>query len=216
MNKYKDIFFGISLLAVIVVGIITLSMLGGKNSGLSASLSDAVLPSDWTVGNPEATVSLVEYSDFQCPACGAYYPLIQTITEEFKDQVKFTYRNFPLRQIHINADLAARSAEAAGLQGKFWEMHDLLFENQSDWSTSSEVGSLIDGYAKEIGLDLAQFKSDVESKEVADKVEKDYQSGVASKVSGTPTFFLNGKKIENPQSYDQFKAVILKELEPKL
>lgn len=216
MKKHTDIIWGVGFLAVIAVGVILLVTLGGnKEDGQTASLSDSVVLQEWTKGNLESQVTLVEYSDFQCPACAAYYSLTKQLMEEFGDRIKFTYRHFPLRQIHINADLASRATEAAGKQSKFWEMHDLLFENQSSWSESRDADKIFEGYASKIGLNVEQFKSDIKSKEVAEKVQKDYESGVASGVNGTPTFFLNGKKLDNPGNYDQFKTIILQALDAK-
>lgn len=213
MKKHKDILWGIGIMAT-VVAILILFALGNNNQNKSV-LSTSVASVEWTKGNTESSVILVEYSDFQCPACGSYFPLVKKLMQEFDDRIKFSYRNFPLRQIHRNAEPAARAAEAAGKQGKFWEMHDLLFENQNEWSESMNAKSKFESYASQLGLNMDQFKTDRDSKEVGEKINKDYQSGVASRVNGTPTFFLNGKKIDNPRSYDQFKTIIIQALDAK-
>lgn len=163
---------------------------------------------DWVKGNPEAEVTLIEYSDFQCPTCGAYHPVISQLTQEFGDKVKFVYRHFPLRQFHVNAELAAQAAEAAGRQGKFWEMHDLIFENQRDWSNNRTAREIFITYAENLNLDIEQFRRDLDSKEIKQKVEGNYQSGIRLGVNSIPTFFLNGKKIQNPRSYKEFKNLI--------
>ena len=122
-------------------------------------------------------------------------------------KVRFAYRHFPLPQ-HKNAKLAATVAEAAGLQGKFWEMHDLIFQNQSDWSEDKNAAILFAKYAQDVGLDLARFQTDVASGDIKAKIENDYKSGVKAGVDSTPSFFLNGKKITNPRNYDEFKNAI--------
>ncbi|MEK7590144.1 MAG: thioredoxin domain-containing protein [Patescibacteria group bacterium] len=173
-----------------------------------ALLLDAVSATDWMKGGKEAKIILVEYSDFQCPACAAYYPFVKQLTQDFGDKLQIVYRHFPLRQIHKNADASAYAAEAAGRQGKFWEMHDMIFDNQSEWANKYSVEETFVNYATALGLDIEKFKSDIDSKEVKDKVENDYLSGIRSNVNATPTFFLNGKKILNPRSYDEFKTII--------
>lgn len=167
-------------------------------------------PTDWVKGNRDARVVLVEYSDFQCPACGFYYPLLKQLTEEFGDRVAVVYRHFPLKQIHKNAVLAAQAAEAAGLRGKFWEMHNLLFENQSIWSKALNPKSTFTEYAKRIGLNEGKFESDLESRDTKNKVDMDYIFGAGLGINSTPTFFLNGRKLINPRSYEEFKQIIEK------
>jgi len=174
-----------------------------------ALLLDAVSPTDWTKGGKESKVTLIEYSDFQCPACGHYYPLVKQLAQESGDKIQFAYRHFPLPS-HKNAELAARAAEAGGAQNKFWEMHDMIFEHQGEWSEKSagDARNIFRQYAEKLGLDTARFESDLDSDAVENKVENDRQSGLRSKVNSTPTFFLNGQKIQNPRSYDEFKSLI--------
>ena len=174
-----------------------------------ALLLDAVSPTDWTKGGEESKAILIEYSDFQCPACGHYYPLVKQLAQEFGDGMQFAYRHFPLPS-HKNAELAARVAEAGGAQNKFWEMHDMIFEHQEEWSGKSGAGAQADfkQYSEKLGLDTARFDSDLDSDAIKNKVENDRQSGLRSKVNSTPTFFLNGQKIQNPRSYDEFKSLI--------
>ena len=174
-----------------------------------ALLLDAVSTTDWVKGGKESKVTLIEYSDFQCPACGHYYPLVKQLAQEFGDKIQFAYRHFPLPS-HKNAELAARAAEAGGAQNKFWEMHDMIFEHQGEWSEKSagDARNIFRQYAEKLGLDTARFESDLDSDAVKNKVENDRQSGLRSKVNSTPTFFLNGQKIQNPRSYDEFKSLI--------
>ncbi len=169
---------------------------------------------DWTTGNASAAATLIEYSDFQCPACKAYEPMVQQINSELKDKVRFVYRYFPLRQIHKNADISSQAAEAAGKQGKFWEMHKMLFDKQSDWENSKIAEETFAGYASELGLNVEQFKKDLISDETKKRIQRDVDSGTAALVDSTPTFFLNGKKLDNPRSYDAFKELIEKTTNP--
>lgn len=197
--------FGI-LIVGSLVGLFYLAKMGAPSQ--AGNLSMAVSADDISTGPADAKVTLVEYSDFQCPACGAYHPLLKQLNQALGNKFKFVYRYFPLTTIHVNAGSSARAAEAARNQGKFWEMHDMLFEHQSDWATSPNAKDIFIHYAKSLGLDTARFEADYASKEVQDKINRDYQSGIESRVQGTPTFFLNGKAIQNPQSYGAFKQLI--------
>ncbi|MBI2617510.1 thioredoxin domain-containing protein [Candidatus Gottesmanbacteria bacterium] len=159
------------------------------------------------VSSPSATVTLVEFADFQCPACGAYYPILTRLKNEFATDLTFVFRNFPLQQ-HKNASLAASAAEAAGLQGKFWEMHDILFEKQNEWSESNSAQDLALQYAQSLGLNSDMFKKDIESVPVKEKIDQDVKDGFALGVNSTPTFYINGEEIENPRSYEDFQTLI--------
>ena len=179
-----------------------------KPGATEPTRADVIGEGEWTSGSRDAKVVLVEYSDFQCPACASYYPVVKQLKEEYGDRLLFAYRNFPLSNIHQNARPAAFAAGAAGAQGKFWEMHYKLCENQSAWSSLGDPGAEFLKYAQEIGLDIEAFKRDINSEAVQDKVDADYASGERAKVRGTPTFFINGISIENPRGYDSFKAVL--------
>ena len=195
--------------AVLGGAVFAMIKLGGNSTPLQAgTLSKAVTAEDWGKGNTEATLTLVEYSDFQCPACGAYYPVLKQLNQELGDKLRIVYRHFPLRQVHKNANLAAQAAEAAGKQEKFWEMHDIIFEHPREWSESNGAKDIFIKYAKALNLDSGRFANDLDSREVKDAVDDDYQSGLDSRVNSTPTFFLNGKRIENPKGYDEFKKLI--------
>lgn len=197
------------LAVFLAIGGIILIIAKFGNSAPSISLPiDAVAESDQTKGSGESNIVLIEYSDFQCPACATYEPVLKQLIDEFGQQITFVYRHFPLRQIHKNAELAARSAEAAGIQGKFWQMHDLLFENQKEWSEKRRPEDIFTGYAKSLNLNQEKFKSDLGSPEIKQKVNNDYKSGVSARVQGTPTFFLNGQKLQNLRDYEEFKKVI--------
>lgn len=163
--------------------------------------------SDWQMGPASASATLVEYSDFQCPACKAYAPIVKTFVEKNKEKVKFVYRNFPLQQ-HQFSKQAAYFAEAAGMQGKFFEMHDKLFDGQEDWEKETDPEKTFLSYAKELKLDIAKLQKDVDSKEVKDNVEADLASGNAAGVDSTPSFYMNGKKMESPKSVEDFENLI--------
>lgn len=166
---------------------------------------------DHVRGTPGAKVTLVEFADFQCPACGAYEPLVRQVVAENADVVQLVFRHFPLTKIHQNALLASKAAEAAGVQGKFWEMHDKLFENQTEWSTALNARDYMIAYASAIGLDAKKFAADLNNPSIEEKVLAEYREGINLGVQGTPTFFLNGKKIQNPSSPEEFNALIRKE-----
>lgn len=155
---------------------------------------------DHVYGSRDQKVVLIEYGDFQCPACASAFPVLKEVKEKFKDELTFIFRNNPLTAIHPNARVGSAAAEAAGLQGKFWEMHDLLFQNQNAWSQASidKRAGLFEGYAKAIGVkDIDKFKSDLGSKQVTDKIDFDLALGKKVPVQGTPTITLNGEKIES-------------------
>ncbi len=174
-----------------------------------------VTANDWQQGPADAKVTLVEYADFECPACAAYQPVLKEVKETYKDGLRFVYRHFPL-PMHRNAVAASLASEAAGKQGKFWEMHDLLYKKQKEWgSKTAEDRSMFEKYATELGLNLDQFKTDIMSDEVRDKVEEQKSSGEDLNVRGTPTFFLNGEQITNPNNAEAFKDLIRSKMEGK-
>lgn len=168
---------------------------------------------DYKKGAENGKVVLVEYLDFECEACGAFYPVVKQMEEEFGDKVTFVARYFPL-QGHKNGLPAALAAEAAGRQGKFWEMHDLLFERQKVWGEKQvPTPEVFEGYAQELGLNMEQFKADVASASVKERVDRNLNQAIELKLQGTPSFFLQGKKIANPQSPEAFRALIQAELD---
>lgn len=158
-------------------------------------------------GNPDASVTLVEYSDFQCPACAQFETHVSDILAEYGDQIRFEYKHFPLISIHPFAIPAARAAEAAGQQGKFWEMHDKLFQNQQIWSRSNNPVSYFNTYAEDIGLDIDLFKRHYKASDIKGKVEDAYREARDLGLSGTPSFFLNGEQMQIT-SFEDFKAQI--------
>lgn len=150
---------------------------------------------DHRIGKTSAQITLVEYGDFECSNCGHAYPLIKKLMREFSDTLLFVFRNFPIQESHPHAMIAAQAAEAAGLQDKFWEMHDLLYEHQDDLDENNLIY-----FAETLNLDMNKFENDLDSQNILSKVESDFESGVRSGVNGTPTFFINDKRLD---SYDQ-------------
>lgn len=204
------------LAAIIVIGSILLIIFSADprptndvDGPTSQQLTEPVNDEDWKKGAENGKVTLVEYSDFQCPGCGYWYSQIEDIVEEFGSDMTFVYRHLPLKSIHPNATPAAEAAEAAGLQGKFWEMHGELFENQNVWSKmgDNELQTTFNAYAANIGLDLEKFKADLDSDEVEDAVDDDLAGANRMGVASTPTFFLNGKKV-SPTGPDDFRSMI--------
>ena len=167
-----------------------------------------VKPNDWVYGNEKATVTVVEYLDFECEACRAYYPITTQLKEEFKDSMRLVIRYFPLGG-HRNSRTSAYAAEAAGKQGKFWEMYDLLYTNQGDWGEQETANQAqFEKYAIEIGLDMEKYRKDVTSEEVKKRIDDSYNEAMSLDLQGTPSFFLNGRKIANPQGDYAFKSLI--------
>lgn len=165
-------------------------------------------------GNSEGVITLVEYSDFQCPACASYQPTIERIMKDFGDSIRFEYKHFPL-PIHNMAESAARAAEAAGQQGKFFEYHDMLFANQGVWSKMGNPAGVYTKYAEDLGLDLEKFNRHYNSSLLRDKVRSDAREAVQNKVTGTPTFFLNGQ-VMKITSFEDFYTQINQALNPEV
>ena len=158
---------------------------------MSSQLKVAVSDQDHTQGNSSAPLTLTEYGDYQCSYCGEAYSLVKEAQEALGDKLQFVFRNFPLSEAHPYATAAAQAAEAAGKQGKFWPMHDLLYENQEALTNEDLLA-----YAQEAGLDVVQFRTEFESDAVSQKVGSDFESGIRSGVNGTPSLFVNGEKYE--------------------
>ncbi|HVU75401.1 MAG TPA: thioredoxin domain-containing protein [Candidatus Paceibacterota bacterium] len=217
MNRNTQLWVAGGFIALIVIITVLAAVFSGGTIGGAGGVNfkptqtAAISGTDHVRGNTAATVTVMEYGDFQCPACGAYEPLMEQLQKDYSGKILFVFRNFPLYQIHPNAEIAAQAAEAAGLQGKYWEMHDLLYEKQNDWvnvANGSVVSDRFDAYAQSLGLDVAKFNSDINSAAVKDKVQADTTLGNQASVDHTPTFFINLTQIPNPQSYDAFKQVV--------
>lgn len=173
---------------------------------------------DHVQGKVGSKVTIIEYGDFQCPPCGSMYPKIKAITKEYKDQVQFVFRNFPIATSHPNAKAAAGTAEAAGLQGKYWEMHDKIYAGQADWSelSGNERTNFFANYAKELNLDMDKFNADLAAAPTTINKKIDFDIGLGKKagVEGTPSFYLNGTKLDSATYGDdaKFKEAINSEL----
>ncbi len=212
-NKLKLWLTVAIIIILVVLGMVqSVKKSDKKDSSSDMSSSIAVNENDWVRGDINSKVVIVEYADFQCPACGLYHPLIKQVEEKFGDSIAVVFRHFPLTQIHQNALISAQATEAAGMQGKFFEMHDMIFETQSVWSDDSRAQDIFVDYAKQLGLNEEQFLNDIKSKVVKDKIAQSYKVGTKLGVNGTPTFFMNGKKIDNPRSFEEFEALISTEL----
>jgi protein-disulfide isomerase len=169
----------------------------------SAKLKPPVGANDHVQGPAKAPVTLLEYGDYECPYCGEAYPIVKALQERLGDQMRLVFRNFPLGEAHPHAEHAAEAAEAAAVQGKFWEMHDLLYENQDALEDEDLVR-----YAKALGLDLPRFVKEMAAHAYAVRVRDDFRSGVRSGVNGTPTFFVNGARHDGPFDLRSLLAAI--------
>ena len=168
-----------------------------------AKLRTPVAPEDHIQGPEDAEVTLVEYGDYECPHCGRAYPIVKRVQKHFGKRLRFVFRNFPLTETHRHAESAAEAAEFAGAQGKFWEMHDLLFENQERLSEPLYLG-----LAEELSLPSVALRQALEEGKYKARVRADFSSGVRSGVNGTPTFFINGKRHDGPFDYDTLVLAI--------
>jgi len=205
MNKYGWIIFSVAVIALLGGLIIwtrsanpAVDVSSVNNNSILAATADSGNIADHTEGKTDSKVILVEYGDFQCPSCGSAYPNVKTIMEEYGDRIALVFRNFPLTSIHPNAKAAAAAAESAGLQGKYWEMHDLLYQNQSAWETldTTKRTDAFVSFATELQLDTAKFTTDLSNQDVNKKISFDMALGKANSASATPTFFLNGEKLD--------------------
>lgn len=175
-------------------------------TGAPTKVEVRVNSDDPVKGNPEAKVTIVEFSDFQCPYCGRVEPTLKRILETYKDQVKLVYKNYPLSS-HENAEPAALAALCAKEQGKFWEYHDLLFENQESLKAAD-----LKKYAADLGLDTNTFNSCFDGKKYKNQVQADLSEGNRVGVRGTPAFFINGRLLSGAQPFENFKMIIDEEL----
>ena len=180
----------------------------GSGSSDKGGTVAPITADDQQLGENNLGIEIIEYGDYQCPACAQVHPVVKQVLEKYGDYIGLAFRHFPLRQIHQNGQIASQAVEAAGKQGKYWEMHELLFDRQSDWSKERNPEDLFTQYAGEIGINGEQFKTDLKSNEVKDAVNADYESGVKANVSGTPAFFLNGEKVENAGTLSAWEKLI--------
>ncbi|MBI3305271.1 DsbA family protein [Candidatus Parcubacteria bacterium] len=180
------------------------------NAGQTAAALLALAPTerDWTRGPTEAHVTVVEYSDFQCPACRNFWQATNQLEKDFGGRFRFIYRHFPLDRIHPNARSAAVAAEAAGQQERFWDYYQILYERQSDWKSATRVEVQFERYARELGLDIQRFRKDFNDPSVRKKIMDDLRSGRKSGVESVPAFFVNGRRIDLPKTYADLKRLV--------
>lgn len=223
MREWKPVMLGIIAILVVFVGLFiyhntqknkeTEKPVTTKSSQVKESPLLQLASDDWVKGNPEAQVTLVEYLDFECEACGAYYPIVKQLEKEFEGKLKVVTRYFPLPG-HKNSMEAALAAQAAGEQGKFFEMHDLLFESQKEWGEKPLSNpDLFLPYAEKLGLDMKKFNEDRKKATTIARVDRNKKEADQLKLNGTPSFFLNGKAIKSPNTLEDFRALIQKEVE---
>lgn len=214
--KFKDIATWVGVIAILIGGLLLLINFVNSSSSPSAPVEVPNLPpvskDDFVRVGPQASqsarVTLIEYSDFQCPACGYAYSLVKDLEKNFPKDLRVVYRFFPLIQTHQNALISSEAAYAAGLQNKFWEMHDMLFENQESWSNNPKPQDIFLGYAEKLGLNIEKFKADMNSESTIEFIKSSENKAISLGINSTPTFFVNGKMIQNPRTYEEFRRVI--------
>lgn len=174
---------------------------GSKASVLGANNSYTIAGSDKAV--------LVEFGDFECPACATAFPTVNKLLNDYQGKLTFAFRHFPIPS-HVNEPIAAEAVEAAGEQGKFWEMFDKIYSHQKDWAeeSTSKAEEIFLSYAKDLGLDTAKIKTAIDSNKFADKINQDYKDGVALGINSTPTFFFNGEMMRGVPDYNNLKSKI--------
>lgn len=194
----KQFWIVLAVAAVLLGGFVFLT-----NQNKPGASSAASVPSSHTKGTSAANVTFVEYGDYECPVCAAFEPTVQQVEAKYGDRVVFQFRNLPLVSIHQNAFAGARAAEAASLQGKFWEMHDLLYQNQAAWVQSNNPSKIFDQYAQSLGLNVAKFDTDYASETVNSTINADVNAfNNTHTEESTPAFFLDGKRIDNSTLID--------------
>lgn len=207
----KKFLIVLSVVLVALFGLFFFTSSKDDSTKSNESSQEATVSNNSKGGNSK-NVELLVYGDFECSVCEQFFPIEKAVTEKYKDEIKFTFRHFPIDTSHPNARAASRAAEAAGRQGKFFEMHDLLYGNHSSWTTTTNAKPLFVEYAKSLGLDMTKFESDYNSQNVNSTINADKSEGTKKGVQGTPTYFINGDKLENGDisSVDSFSAVIEK------
>lgn len=197
-----------------IILVVIIALFGGifyfakKDAKAPSGQDTSAQATNHIIGSTTSGVTLVEYADFQCPACAQLYPLIKEVVDTYQDRIQFQFVHLPLYQIHQNAMASHRAAEAAAVQGKFWEMYDTLYTYHTSWQGSSSPSVIFEQYAQNLGLDVEQFKSDAASSTVNDIIWADINKANALKVNATPTFFLNGEQIDTPTTLEEFTSVI--------
>lgn len=201
-----------AILVVVVGGMIGLFALagGGGDPAPVGDKSKIIRDNSYKTGSGD--IQLVEFGDYQCPACGSVHPTIKQLLKDYEGKITFYFRNFPLTNIHKNALAGAEAAEAAGAQSKYWEMHDKLYETQKDWSDLADPTDVFVGYAKDLGLDADKFKTEIVAKKYQTIIDQDAADATALNVQATPTFFFNGEQYTGNSSYASLRDEVEKRL----
>lgn len=201
---------GLFTLLIVVAGSIWY-ITGNKtndSTGTTGSLTaNMEVPGEWGIGNPDAPLRIVEFGDYQCGACAFFHPIVKELLEYYPDEIYFVWHHFPLVNAHQFAVMAASAAEAAGRQGKFWEMHDLIMTNQQAWARGMASTAFL-SYARQLGLDDEQFLRDVRDEEILERIERQYNLGISLNIRSVPSFFINGEYVQNPPNLNAFRALI--------
>jgi protein-disulfide isomerase len=174
-------------------------------------ITSGVINGEYLPASPSATVTLVEFGDYVCPACAAYEPYVKQILTDLPGKVNFVFRNYPL-SYHTNAPLASYAVEAAGIQGKYWQMHEKVFTTKDTWSNLSDPTNTFVGFATDLGLNIDKFKSDISSQTVKDIVSQDRSDGDKTGLSETPTFYLNGVKVNLTGNFSDLENIVKRSL----
>ncbi len=212
MKKYLPTIL-IVVVVLVAVGFIVRALLS-PDSQTADNTNQPITPAETaalkqggTVGNPNSKVVLTEFGDYQCPACGVWHPYIRdTIIPQYQDRVLIVFKNFPL-EMHKNAQAAAQAVEGAALQGKFWEMHNIVYDNQKNWENESNPNQKFEDYARQIGLNVDQWKKDRDSAKVKDLIKADVELGTKLNLPGTPAFLINGV-IQQPKAFEDLKNAL--------
>jgi protein-disulfide isomerase len=218
-------FLGVIVIVILIfVGIFAFTGNKSNGTGSTGSVGSSSTLTQHIEGQGKDGITLVEYGDYECPYCGQYFPIVKQIQTEYNSQIYFQFRNFPLVSIHQNAFAGARAAEAAAMQNQFWQMHDLLYEQNelsqsnpsaSTWVNASDPTTFFDQYAQQLGLNLTKFKADYASGTVNNLINADMAEGNKLNIQGTPTFFLDGKQISVGESASSFETLINAEIAKK-
>ncbi len=205
----KEAKFILGIAGIVILGMLVLMAVSPSQSSMNIDLSRLVRPDSHMTGTTTAKVTIVEFGDYECPACAAANPVIDELIKVYATNtaVNIVYRNFPLSQ-HANAMISAEAAEAAGAQGKYWQMHDMLYARQGDWAESADPTNIFAGYAAELRLDLKKFKADLASHTYENFIRADENDGTFLNVAWTPSIYINGTLQKQIPTLDEFKAAI--------
>ncbi|MCL4354596.1 DsbA family protein [Patescibacteria group bacterium] len=197
---------------ILTVWVLLVSTTSNQATETIAVKAPPITKDEISTGPTGAKVTIIEYADFQCPACAAYSPITRQLKKEFEGKIRYIFRFFPLSS-HQYSMIAAQAGYAAYLQGKFWEMDNLLYDNQKTWSSSTEPLKYFKEYATSLGLDMSKFEADMNAESTKNFIKNQSSKGTEAGVNSTPSFFINGVKIQNPQGYNAFKALIQAKLD---